>query len=451
MSEVIIDMRGVAKHYRLYRSPRDRLREALDPFGRTFHKDFVALTGIEMVVYRGEILGIVGNNGSGKSTLLKIVSSIIPSTFGTVHTRGNVVALLELGAGFNPEMTGRENAYFYARIQDIPKNDISEVVNEAISFADIGEYIDQPLKTYSSGMRSRIGFAISTAIQPEILILDEVLAVGDAPFRAKCYRRIQNLVEGKTTVLFVSHDLNSVRQLCDRVLYLQKGKISFLGETEEACRRYERDCRQSLQMESESTRDDPIDDTVSSSKSVGESYCSQNMQRIQEMERQGVGDLKIIDLFLTDSKGNVTTSVSPKENYQIRVRARSSLAQTIVLHMAIEVKTLQGTRVLHFTDPSLDIPVELSPGQVITLSMMLDFPLTAGNYYLSIALFSYLNGRKFEAGHFQFSNGKVQDLLEEALFINVKQYPSFPLRGPVSFLRQIIIERQNEYIENVEK
>ena len=440
MSEVVIEMRDVSKYYRLYRSPRDRLREALNPFGRTYHKDFVALTGIGMDIYRGEVLGIVGNNGSGKSTLLKIVSSVVPSTFGAVHISGDVVALLELGAGFNPEMTGRENAYFYARIQGIPNNEIYEAVNEAISFADIGEYIDQPLKTYSSGMKSRIAFAISTAIQPEILILDEVLAVGDAPFRAKCYRRIQRLVEGKTTVLFVSHDLNSVRQLCKRVLYLQKGRIRFLGETEEACRLYERDCRQSLQMERESSMDAPIDNTALSCRSVEQLYCSPNMQRIQEMERQGVGDLRIVDLFLTDCKGDVTVAVSPKENYQIRVRVRSSLAQTIVLHMAVEVKTLQGTRVLHFTDPAMDAPVELSPSQVITLSMILDFPLTEGNYYLSVGLFSYPKGKKFEAGRFQFFNGRVEDILEEALFISVGQFPSFPLRGPVSFHRQIKIE-----------
>lgn len=225
MSSAVISLQGVSKSYRLYQNKRDRLKEALHPFGKKYHEDFFALNNVSLEIGKGEIVGIVGRNGSGKSTLLKLISKVLVPNEGTVSVQGKVSALLELGSGFNPEFTGMENIYFYSTILGLSRKQIDEKIESIINFADIGAFLYQPLKTYSSGMRARLGFAVAAHIDPEILILDEVLAVGDDVFRRKCFAKMKEFFDSGKTIVYVSHDINSVNQLCSRAIMIDSGTI----------------------------------------------------------------------------------------------------------------------------------------------------------------------------------------------------------------------------------
>ena len=225
MSSIAISLKNVSKYYKLYNSPQERLREALSFSGEKYHKKFYATKNLNLEIKKGEILGIVGKNGSGKSTLLKLITSVLTPDEGSIKVNGKISALLELGSGFNPEFTGMQNIFFYGTILGFSKKEMEEKLDDILTFADIGAFIDQPLKTYSSGMKSRLGFAVAVHIDPEILILDEVLAVGDILFRRKCYAKMEEFFKGGKTIIYVSHDANSVNQLCTRAVFLDAGTI----------------------------------------------------------------------------------------------------------------------------------------------------------------------------------------------------------------------------------
>jgi lipopolysaccharide transport system ATP-binding protein len=225
MTEIAIRVQDLSKKYRLFNSARDRLKEALHPFSKHYHREFWALTGINFVVPRGQTVGILGRNGSGKSTLLQIIAGVMQPTGGEVTAFGRVAALLELGAGFNPEFTGRENVIFQAQVMGMSAKDIKRKLPEIEQFADVGDFFDQPVKIYSSGMFVRVAFAAATSVDPDILIIDEALAVGDARFQQKCYERLRQFKTAGKTILFVSHSVDAVAALCDRAIVLEEHKI----------------------------------------------------------------------------------------------------------------------------------------------------------------------------------------------------------------------------------
>jgi lipopolysaccharide transport system ATP-binding protein len=225
MHKNAIELKSVSKYYKLYESPRDRLKEALDPRDKSYHKKFFAVKNVDLCIPKGEIIGILGVNGSGKSTLLKLIAHVLTPSSGDIQVNGRISALLELGAGFNPNFTGLENVHFYGSIMGLSRGEVEEKLDGILSFADIGEFVNQPLKTYSSGMKARLGFAIATEVDSEILIIDEVLAVGDAAFKRKCFARIEYLLGEGKTVLIVSHNKNSIASLCTRGIVLHKGSL----------------------------------------------------------------------------------------------------------------------------------------------------------------------------------------------------------------------------------
>ena len=233
----VIDAVGIKKRYPLFRKKRDKIREAFSLTGKKYHKDFEALKGITFSVEKGECVGIIGLNGSGKSTLLKILTGVIRPSEGKVRPNGKVAALLELGAGFNPEYTGRENIYLNTLLLGMNKDDTDQVLQDILDFADIGDFIDQPVKIYSSGMFVRLAFAIAISVEPDILIIDEALSVGDVFFQQKCYAKIREFSE-KATVLIVSHDLNSITKFCKRLLVLHNGVLIFDGNAKDAITEY---------------------------------------------------------------------------------------------------------------------------------------------------------------------------------------------------------------------
>jgi ABC-type polysaccharide/polyol phosphate transport system ATPase subunit len=206
--------------------------------GRVNHRDFWALQGVDLDIRRGEVFGIVGRNGAGKSTLLKVVSRVLRPTRGRVRVRGNVAPLLELGAGFHPELTGRENVFLNGTLLGHPQGEIEERYSQIEGFADIGSFIDAPLRTYSTGMVARLGFAVATAWEPDILVLDEVLAVGDEAFQKKCYDRINLFREYGSTVMLVSHNADLVKSMCQRAAWIELGIIKAIGEPDEVVDMY---------------------------------------------------------------------------------------------------------------------------------------------------------------------------------------------------------------------
>jgi lipopolysaccharide transport system ATP-binding protein len=239
-NDTVIKLDQVSKIYKLYMKKPDRLKESLHPFRKKYHKEFYALNTVDLEVRRGEILGIIGRNGSGKSTMLRLIARITSPSSGNITVTGNVIPLLELGMGFNPDFTGLENAYFYSSIMGIPRKVMDTKIDAIIDFAEIGDYIHQPLKRYSSGMRARLAFAVSVNIDPDILILDEILSVGDELFRRKSYAKIEEFFKSGKTILFVSHSLTSINQLCQRTIMLDCGEKLIDGPSKIVCAQYYR-------------------------------------------------------------------------------------------------------------------------------------------------------------------------------------------------------------------
>lgn len=225
----VIEIKNLTKTYKLYNTPSDRVKEAFHPFRKKFHRIFSALNDVSFDVKRGETLGIVGRNGSGKSTLLQILCGILNPTDGLIEVNGRISALLELGAGFNPEFTGRENVFINGAILGLTNKEIQERFDDIADFADIGDFVDQPVKTYSSGMYVRLAFSVAIHVNADILIVDEALAVGDEIFQRKCFSRIQQLQKEETTILFVSHSASQIVELCNRAILLDQGELLLMG------------------------------------------------------------------------------------------------------------------------------------------------------------------------------------------------------------------------------
>ena len=234
----------LSKVYKLYDRSIDRLKESLHPFRRIYHHDFYALKDVSFEIKRGETFGIIGKNGSGKSTLLKIIAGVLTPSGGNLEVKGKVSALLELGIGFNPEMTGLENIYFSGTIMGYSREEMDAKVDDILAFADIGDFIHQPMKTYSSGMFVRLAFAVATKVDPEILVIDEALAVGDMFFQSKCMLLMKRMIDSGMTLLFVSHDTSSVTNLCKRAIYLESGMVKTMGEALSVTDQYLKDMRQ---------------------------------------------------------------------------------------------------------------------------------------------------------------------------------------------------------------
>ncbi len=238
--DVVLRIRHISKRFEIYSKPRHRLQQMLFGRWKTYYREFWALRDLDFEVKKGECVGIIGRNGAGKSTLLQIVTGTLQPTEGTVESHGRIAALLELGSGFNPEFTGRENVYMNASILGLTKAETDAKYDDIVAFADIGEFIDRPVKTYSSGMMVRLAFAVNAFVDPDILIVDEALAVGDAMFQQKCMRFIRKFKE-EHTILFVSHDTGAVVNLCDRAILLESGQVKMIGSPKEVSEQYLKD------------------------------------------------------------------------------------------------------------------------------------------------------------------------------------------------------------------
>ncbi len=338
-----VSLRGVSKRYRIYPRQRYRLLEAATFGVLRRSRDFWALRDIDLNVEPGTSLGILGRNGAGKSTLLQIVSGVLQPTTGTVRTEGKLV-MLQMGAGMNPEFTGRENVMLNGLILGIDRRKLLERFDEIEAFADIGEFMDQPVKTYSSGMRARLGFAVAVNVEPDILIVDETLSVGDAVFRHMCLQKMKEMRDRGTTILFVSHGLGQVKSFCNRAILLHKGRLLFHGETAETLDRY-----QALLSEIEAQRDrgqrvDYIADDENGGEELPAFREDTTLERRPAGFRHGTGDARLAGVEVLDGRGAPAESVSPDSPVTVRVHLEylrdvesSVLAIALRNHMGLDV------------------------------------------------------------------------------------------------------------------
>lgn len=322
MSKNPISIKHVSKVYRIFDNPTDRFWEAVTGGKHAKGKDHYALDDINIEVSEGEILGIIGVNGSGKSTLLKIITGVLAPTSGSVEVNGKISALLELGAGFNPEYTGVENIYFNGMVMGFTQKEMESKVQSIIDFADIGDFINQPVRTYSSGMYVRLAYAVAVSIEPDILIVDEALAVGDAYFQMKSMSKMQDLFRKGKTVLFVSHDTASVKNLCTTAIYLDKGRIIARGPAAEVVDLYESNVRKTMSESGRGAKADQIHTVdISSFKNAPRQKFREDPAYIQRTAagREGNGKARVCSLQLLDISGEEVSEVIPFESYTLRL------------------------------------------------------------------------------------------------------------------------------------
>jgi ABC-2 type transport system ATP-binding protein len=331
-----ISLKGISKRYRIYPRQRHRLVEALS-FGRIERgHDFWALRNVDLDVERGSTLGILGRNGAGKSTLLKIISGVLQPTSGRVQVDGRLAALLQLGAGFNPEFTGRENVMVNGLIMGLERQEVLRRFDDIEEFADLGEFMDQPVKTYSSGMRARLGFAVAVNVEPEVLIVDETLSVGDAVFKHQGLQKMRELRDSGTTVLFVSHGMGTVKNFCNEAALLHKGELVFRGETAETIDYYQAMLSSNAAQQNTGGADEFSGYRIEHDKEPSFKDNMELEKRRSRSLRHGTGEAKIQHVELLNEAGHAVEWASPESRLIVRLHAEYVEAvQNSVAHITI--------------------------------------------------------------------------------------------------------------------
>jgi lipopolysaccharide transport system ATP-binding protein len=399
MMSTAIEVDHLTKIYRLYHSPKDRLRELVSLNGRKFHHAFHALNDVSFKVEKGETVGIIGQNGSGKSTLLKLICGVTRPTSGSVKVNGRVSSLLELGAGFHPEFTGRDNVYMNGALTGFSREEMDHRLPDIEAFADIGEFIDQPVKNYSSGMLVRLAFAAAINVDPDILVVDEALSVGDMFFQAKCMLRMKKIIDNGVTVLFVSHDMGTIKGLCQKSVYLEKGQLADFGKASNVVGNYVR--RMHLQMNhelkaqfentakmGENDRDDSTPSQSENSRNVSEIVVSTDHEGVfpDSVTRYGDGRVRILDVKLLDGQRRPTKELTLREDFiiQVSVRFEKTLSTFAVGYSIRDLKglALVGTVT---TCNGIEMP-SVQAGDVYVFEIKGSNRLTRGVYTVSIAV-----------------------------------------------------------------
>lgn len=385
-----ITVKDVTKIYKMYEKPIDRLKESLHPGHREYHKKFYALNNLSFQVKKGETVGIIGTNGSGKSTILKIITGVLSPTTGTVEVEGNISALLELGAGFNSDYTGIENIYMNGTMMGFSRKEMDGKLQDILDFADIGDFVYQPVKTYSSGMFVRLAFALAINVEPEILIVDEALSVGDVFFQSKCYRRMEEIRQKGTTILMVTHDMGSIIKYCDKVVLLNKGNFVAEGPPGNMVDLY----KKILANQMDSLKEEMEEMNDFSGETAGESrekrkkpggLMKEKLTINGSRTEYGDGRAEIYDLGLLDERGNITNLLLKGENFTIKEKIRFNAAiESPIFTYTIKDKKgteLSGTNTMF---EGTDIrPVKA--GDEYEVSFTQKMTLQGGEYLLSMS------------------------------------------------------------------
>lgn len=375
--DIAISVRNLSKKYRLYDSPKHRLKEALHPLRKKYHRDFWALRDVSFEVKKGETIGIVGKNGSGKSTLLQILCGTLTPTEGEVSVNGRVAALLELGAGFDPEFTGRENVYMNAAIVGLSRQEMDARFDDIVEFSDIGEFIDQPVKTYSSGMYVRLAFSIAISVEPEILIVDEALSVGDIRFQQKCFRKFREFQNKGTTILFVTHDTKTVINYCSGALWLKNGKVVGLGYSEEICRKYVAD----MFYDEEEARNPDIKSETSRRADHGCGH-SIELQNVSSCSSFGEGGAEIVAVSFCREKNLQKITIfegGERVIFYIQLNIKKDIAEPII---GFFLNDDVGNRIMGFNNYVLGKKLRpFNKGEQIIVGLEFDFPFLKNGHY----------------------------------------------------------------------
>jgi len=392
MNDIAIKVENLTKVYHLYDKPQDRLKEALNPFKKSYHHDFYALENISFEVKRGETVGIIGKNGAGKSTLLKIITGVMTPTEGSVLVKGKVASLLELGAGFNPEMTGLENIYLNGTLMGFTEKEMAKKVDAITEFANIGEFINQPVKMYSSGMFARLAFSVAINVDAEILIVDEALSVGDMLFQAKCIAKMTALMEEGTTILFVSHDIHAVRSLCNRGIYLKNGKSELIGDAGEVVDRYIRDDQQEANAQLKEMGNRKAYDTSKTAIAFTQEdipvivATTPSIVEKEGMTRYGDGGAEILDYAVLDMHFNRTDHLVSKADYyiQMSIKFHEDLPTFVA---TTTLFSLDGEQLLAWinTQDEVDFPA-VSKGDIVIVTTKINLPLKQNIYKLGTSV-----------------------------------------------------------------
>lgn len=407
MKDIAIEVKDVGKVYKLYDKPSDRIWDALG-LGRGKHyTEHHALQGIDMTIRQGECVGIIGTNGSGKSTILKIITGVLSPTFGEVKVNGRISALLELGAGFNMEYNGIENIYLNGTMIGFSKKEIDGKLEEILSFADIGNYVYQPAKTYSSGMFVRLAFAVAINIDPEILIVDEALSVGDVFFQAKCYHKFEEFKKMGKTIVFVSHDLSSISKYCDRVVLLNQGVKLGEGTPKQMIDTYKQvlvgqyvapDSEEERLLDDEKLREMAAKGVDGSKLKQGGSGTSGGVAENPELLEYGSKKALITEYYITDDKGIKTSAVLKGSRFTIYMKVQMSekIAAPI---FAFTIKNVKGTEITGTNTMAEKAFLEsVEDGEIKEISFTQEMNLQGGDYLLSLGVTGY-EGDDFTVYH----------------------------------------------------
>jgi teichoic acid transport system ATP-binding protein len=369
-NDLAVKVSGLTKSYKLYASPRDRLKETFNPFGKTYHKAFNALENLTIEIPRGSTTGIIGRNGSGKSTLLQCICGIVTPTSGEVEVNGRIAALLELGAGFNPDFNGRDNIYMNGAILGLDNESIDARLDDILAFADIGEYIDQPVRTYSSGMFVRLAFSIAIHVDPEILIVDEALAVGDIQFQSRCFDKFHQFREQGTTVIFVTHDLNMVTRYCDQAYLLSHGSIVGQGNPRAVVARYRK-----IEVGYDASEEKGPD-----SEDDARHLFDENPYEV----RYGDNRATIHSGGIFDANNEPVQTLDSGEHYSVKmtVKFEDTIADPV---FAFTIKDVKGTEIAGTNTRFANMETgTFEPGQSVTITFDQAINLNAGSYLLSL-------------------------------------------------------------------
>lgn len=341
MKELAIEVKNIKKEYRLYDKPSLRVKEALSIRGKKYHKVFSALRDISFQVEKGEMLGIIGKNGAGKSTLLKIITGVLTPTSGEIKINGKVSALLELGAGFNPEYTGIENIYLNGSMIGFTKQEMDMKLDDILTFADIGDFVYQPVKTYSSGMFARLAFAVAINVEPDILIVDEALSVGDVFFQAKCYKKLEDLKNSGKTILFVTHDMGSVIRYCNRAILINDGVIAAQGNPDEIVDLYKKVLVGQFDNNSE---DDQQEEEIQGVQPVEGETWKAYMLINPNCQIYGDKRAEIVDFGIFDENEAINNTVRKMREFTIKMKVH--FYETITNPIfAFSIKDTKGTEI----------------------------------------------------------------------------------------------------------
>ncbi len=388
----VIEVKDVVKIYKLYDRPKDRVKEALGLGRKQIHKLHYALNGVNLTINRGETVGIIGTNGSGKSTILKIITGVLHPTSGEVRVDGRISALLELGAGFNQEYNGIENVYLNGTMLGFSEKEIDGKLPEILEFADIGDYVYQPVKTYSSGMFVRLAFAVAINIEPEILIVDEALSVGDVFFQAKCYHKFEEFKSLGKTIVFVSHDLSSISKYCDRVFLLNQGKILGEGTPKAMIDAYKRVLVGQYDLPEENGEERLLDDREirqAADRAAAGGKAGLDGAVNPHLLEYGTKQAEIVSYYLTDAQGVRTSAVLKGTEFTLHMRVK--FAQPIAAPIfAFSFKNVHGTEITGTNSMIEKAFLErVEAGQVKDVTFTQKMSLQGGEYLLSMGVTGY--------------------------------------------------------------